>query len=81
MQPPPSPVELNLENCDREPIHIPGSIQPHGALAAESPAPSPLADIHIDLPADDESEDDATLVELPVDDGEDDGGDTQRMPL
>ena len=26
--------ELNLENCDREPIHIPGSIQPHGALLA-----------------------------------------------
>lgn len=23
-----------LENCDREPIHIPGSIQPHGALLA-----------------------------------------------
>ena len=22
----------NLTNCDREPIHIPGSIQPHGAL-------------------------------------------------
>lgn len=24
----------NLTNCDREPIHIPGSIQPHGALLA-----------------------------------------------
>jgi two-component system, chemotaxis family, sensor kinase Cph1 len=23
---------IDLENCDREPIHIPGSIQPHGAL-------------------------------------------------
>ncbi len=23
---------LGLNNCDREPIHIPGSIQPHGAL-------------------------------------------------
>ena len=34
MPPPPSPAELNLENCDREPIHIPGSIQPHGALLA-----------------------------------------------
>ena len=30
----PSPAETNLENCDREPIHIPGSIQPHGALLA-----------------------------------------------
>lgn len=24
----------NLANCDREPIHIPGSVQPHGALLA-----------------------------------------------
>jgi len=23
---------VDLTNCDREPIHIPGSIQPHGAL-------------------------------------------------
>ena len=34
MQPSLPPAELNLENCDREPIHIPGSIQPHGALLA-----------------------------------------------
>ncbi len=25
---------VDLANCDREPIHIPGSIQPHGALLA-----------------------------------------------
>lgn len=25
---------IDLGNCDREPIHIPGSIQPHGALLA-----------------------------------------------
>ena len=25
---------VTLDNCDREPIHIPGSIQPHGALLA-----------------------------------------------
>ncbi|KAF1049537.1 GAF domain-containing protein [Xylophilus sp.] len=25
---------VTLENCDREPIHIPGAIQPHGALLA-----------------------------------------------
>ena len=25
---------VTLENCDQEPIHIPGSIQPHGALIA-----------------------------------------------
>ena len=23
---------VNLENCEQEPIHIPGSIQPHGFL-------------------------------------------------
>ncbi|MFG6415077.1 ATP-binding protein [Roseateles sp. DC23W] len=29
------PVEpVTLDNCEREPIHIPGSIQPHGALLA-----------------------------------------------
>lgn len=25
---------VNLQNCEQEPIHIPGSIQPHGALLA-----------------------------------------------
>ena len=25
---------IDLTNCDREPIHIPGSIQPHGTLLA-----------------------------------------------
>lgn len=25
-------ASIDLSNCDREPIHIPGSIQPHGAL-------------------------------------------------
>ncbi len=29
---PAQPVDLS--NCDREPIHIPGSIQPHGCLLA-----------------------------------------------
>lgn len=29
-----SPEAVTLDNCDREPIHIPGSIQPHGALLA-----------------------------------------------
>lgn len=28
------PDVIDLTNCDREPIHIPGSIQPHGALLA-----------------------------------------------
>ncbi|RYF50153.1 MAG: hypothetical protein EOO38_06300, partial [Cytophagaceae bacterium] len=25
---------VNLDNCDKEPIHVPGLIQPHGALIA-----------------------------------------------
>lgn len=29
-----APQKVDLTNCDREPIHIPGSIQPHGALLA-----------------------------------------------
>ncbi|WP_244329102.1 ATP-binding protein [Tolypothrix sp. PCC 7910] len=29
-----APFEVDLTNCDREPIHIPGSIQPHGMLLA-----------------------------------------------
>nr|WP_314630143.1 ATP-binding protein [uncultured Noviherbaspirillum sp.] len=33
---PVAPV-ANLGNCDQEPIHIPGSIQPHGALLAFAP--------------------------------------------
>lgn len=28
----------DLTNCDREPIHIPGSIQPHGAMLVYDPA-------------------------------------------
>src|SRR5579863_5646385 len=28
------PRDVDLTNCDREPIHIPGSIQPHGCLLA-----------------------------------------------
>src|SRR3712207_2769586 len=27
---------LDLSNCDREPIHIPGAIQPHGLLVVLS---------------------------------------------
>lgn len=39
---PPSDAEpaapINLTTCDAEPIHIPGSIQPHGVLLAMTPA-------------------------------------------
>jgi PAS fold len=30
--------EVTVENCAREPIHVPGLIQPHGALVAFDPA-------------------------------------------
>jgi len=30
--------QVSLGNCEREPIHIPGSIQPHGGLLAFEPA-------------------------------------------
>ena len=33
----PSGADLNLTACDREPIRIPGSIQPHGALLVLDP--------------------------------------------
>ncbi|MGA1805332.1 HWE histidine kinase domain-containing protein [Rhizobium sp. HT1-10] len=29
--------EVNLTNCDREPIHIPGTIQPHGSMLVIGP--------------------------------------------
>lgn len=31
------PDAVNLTNCDREPIHVPGSIQPHGILLVLAP--------------------------------------------
>src|SRR5262245_33538388 len=30
----PAYVEVDLTTCDREPIHVPGAIQPHGVLLA-----------------------------------------------
>ena len=38
--------DVTLTNCDREPIRIPGHIQPHGILLALSPAKTP-ADLKI----------------------------------
>ena len=32
------PQDVTLENCAREPIHLPGQVQPHGALVAFDPA-------------------------------------------
>jgi light-regulated signal transduction histidine kinase (bacteriophytochrome) len=36
-EPAPALPDADLTNCDREPIHIPGSIQPHGVLLAADP--------------------------------------------
>lgn len=33
----PATQPVDLSNCEREPIHIPGAIQPHGALLAFTP--------------------------------------------
>ncbi|MCK9686247.1 biliverdin-producing heme oxygenase [Scleromatobacter humisilvae] len=79
---PPEPEQASIHVEPSTQI-APALLMAYGALRAEStgPEPAPLADIHIDLPDKDESGDEPTLVELPMDGGEDDGGDTQRMPL
>lgn len=38
-------MALDLTSCDREPIHIPGAIQPHGALVALSPSDLTVTDL------------------------------------
>ena len=35
--------EVTLDNCHKEPIHIPGSIQPHGYLLVVDPATMTLS--------------------------------------
>jgi len=58
----------------------PALLMAHGPEDDEATRPAPLADIHIDLPADGEPDAGHALVELPMDD-EIDPGDTLRMPL
>jgi len=38
-----APQDIDLTACEREPIHIPGSIQPHGVLLAIRPSDRTLA--------------------------------------
>jgi chemotaxis family two-component system sensor kinase Cph1 len=38
--------EVTLDDCDREPIHIPGAVQPHGVLLA-CRADEPLTLVHV----------------------------------
>ena len=42
---------VDLTPCEREPIHIPGAIQPHGALLALHPADLSLAAYSANAPA------------------------------
>jgi heme oxygenase len=78
-----APIAPPIPDIRREPLPriAPALLAAFGADAQTS-RPAPLADIHIDLPAEDEAEEDQALVELPMDDdGGDEGEATQRMPL
>jgi heme oxygenase (biliverdin-IX-beta and delta-forming) len=78
LAPPPGPAAVRSEPLPRI---APALLAAFGA-DAQACRPAPLADIHIDLPAGDEAEEDPALVELPMDeDGGDEGEVTQRMPL
>ena len=41
----------DLTNCDREPIHIPGSIQPHGAMLIYDPGSQNITHASANAPA------------------------------
>jgi hypothetical protein len=59
----------------------PALLMAYGPEDDEATRPSPLADIHIDLPSEEDADGD-TLVELPMEEEADEGGgDTIRMPL
>jgi light-regulated signal transduction histidine kinase (bacteriophytochrome) len=50
LQPEPSAAfQVTLENCEREPIHIPGLIQPHGGLVAFSPGAGAILHSSVNL--------------------------------
>lgn len=46
-----APQEIDLTACEREPIHIPGSIQPHGVLFAISRADMTLTHVSANIEA------------------------------
>jgi heme oxygenase len=76
-----APAEAVAAPCTAVEQRIaPALLMAHGPEDGDETRPAPLADIHIDLPAEDEVEAGDTLVELPMDDLLD-PGDTQRMPL
>ncbi|MFN7104342.1 MAG: GAF domain-containing protein, partial [Pseudorhizobium sp.] len=54
----PESQTVDLSNCDREPIHVPGSIQPHGCLIACDPSGSAVLRHSANAPA---------MLELPQD--------------
>ena len=43
--------EITTENCEREPIHIPGSVQPHGALLVVNAEGGQVLQVSENLPA------------------------------
>ena len=60
----------------------PALLMAYGPEDDDATRPSPLADIHIDLPSEDGGAEGDTLVELPMEEeAEEDNGDTIRMPL
>lgn len=51
MTAPSLPVPVSLDNCEAEPIHIPGSIQPHGVMLVTSPATFRIVQESVNAPA------------------------------
>ena len=45
----PAGTPIDLDNCAREPIHIPGSIQPRGVLAVVDTQPRTLSAAELSL--------------------------------
>lgn len=78
-----APAAPQFPPARTEPLQriAPALLAAFGVSADGTVPPAPLADIHIDLPSEDSSDDHPTLVELPLDDGDDEGGDTERVPL
>ena len=76
-------VEPAMARDPAPPRISPALLMAYGPEDDEATRPSPLADIHIDLPSEDGGTDGDTLVELPMEEEEVDegGGDTIRMPL
>ena len=76
-----SDVETPAEPAAAPQRIAPALLMAFGGQAAGSPRPAPLDDDHIDLPVDDVPTEGDTVLELPLDDLDEGGGDTVRMQL